>query len=522
MVKRLYRCLLLTLLITHSVVLLCAAEPTSGKPNIVYILADDLGYGDVQCLNPQRGKIKTPNLDRLAAQGMTFTDAHSGSSVCTPTRYGILTGRYAWRTRLQSGVLYGFAPPLIAPGRLTVPALLKQHGYATACVGKWHLGMTFAFSDSAPQKNKMDRLEQTVADWSAPIKGGPTACGFDTYFGISASLDMPPFVYIENDRFTQPATCTKKFLRQGPAAADFEAEDVLPTFARKACASIAARASDANAGKPFFLYLPLNAPHTPIVPSKAWQGKSGLGAYADFVMQTDAVVGDVLDTLEKCGVADNTLVIFTSDNGCSPAAETGKLEAQGHFASAQLRGYKADIWDGGHRVPFLVRWPGKVKAGSQSAQVICHTDLLATCADLLGAKLPDQAGEDSLSILPVLLGKDSQPVHEAVVHHSINGNFAIRQGSWKLEFCPGSGGWSKPRDPEAKKQGLPDIQLYDLGTGLAEVKNVQAEHPEIVERLTKLLEHYIDSGRSTPGAPQPNDVSVKLVKNNSAQAHSRK
>jgi len=489
-----------------------AAESKADKPNIVYILADDLGYGDVHCLNPQRGKIKTPNLDRLAAQGMTFTDAHSGSSVCTPTRYGVLTGRYAWRTRLQSGVLYGFAPPLIAPGRLTVPAFLKQHGYSTTCVGKWHLGMTMALDAASVQKDKIDRQEVASADWSTPIKDGPTSCGFDTYFGISASLDMPPFAYIENDRFTQPATCTKKFVREGPAAADFEAADVLPTFARKACETIAARAADAKTGKPFFLYLPLNAPHTPILPSKEWQGKSGLGDYGDFVMQTDAVVGDVLEALEKNGLAENTLVIVTSDNGCSPAADTGKLETQGHFASAQFRGYKADIWDGGHRVPFLVRWPGKVKAGSRSAQTICHTDLLATCADILGTKLPDTAGEDSASLLPVLLGKDTQPVHEAVVHHSIKGNFAIRQGRWKLELCPGSGGWSKPRDAEALKQGLPTIQLYDLDADPAEARNVQAENPETVERLTRLLERYVANGRSTPGKPQANDADAQIMK----------
>ncbi len=378
---------LFSLLTVAPLSLSLAAESKPEKPNIVYILADDLGYGDVHCLNPQRGKIKTPNLDKLAGQGMTFTDAHSGSSVCTPTRYGLLTGRLAWRTRLQSGVLYGFAPPLIAPGRLTVPAFLKQHGYTTACVGKWHLGMNLALHADSVQPGKIDRQEAATVDWSKPIQDGPTSCGFDTFFGISASLDMPPFAYIENDRFTQPATSTKKFLREGPAAADFEAVDVLPTFSRKACDTIAARAAEAKAGRPFFLYLPLNSPHTPLVPSAAWRGKSGLGDYADFVMQTDAVVGDVLEALEKSGLADNTLVIVTSDNGCSPAAGTAKLEAQGHFASAQYRGYKADIWDGGHRVPFLVRWPGKVKPGSQSAQIICHTDLLATCADILGAKL---------------------------------------------------------------------------------------------------------------------------------------
>ena len=485
------------------------------KPNIVYILADDLGYGDVQCLNPQRGKIRTPNFDKLASQGMTFTDAHSGSSVCTPTRYGVLTGRYAWRTRLQSGVLEGFSAPLIASGRLTVPAFLKQQGYSTLCVGKWHLGMNFAHSGNSEPKGSKARKAAFAVDWSKPIADGPVSCGFDTFFGISASLDMPPFVYIENDRFTQPATGTKKFVRSGPAAVDFEAVDVLPAFSHKACESIAARAADAKAGKPFFLYLPLNSPHTPLVPSKEWQGKSGLGDYGDFVMQTDAVVGEVLAALERNGLAENTLVIATSDNGCAPYIGAAELEAKGHFPSAQFRGYKADIWDGGHRVPFLVRWPGKVKAGSQSAQLVCHTDLMATCADLLGAKLPDTAGEDSVSILPALLGSDSNPIHEGVVHHSIKGRFAIRQGPWKLEFCPGSGGWAKPGDDEAKKLGLPDVQLYDVMADAGETKNVQSEHPDVVERLTKLL---VQTGRSTPGAPQKNDVPVNLWKKGGATA----
>jgi arylsulfatase A-like enzyme len=273
-------------------------------------------------------------------------------------------------------------------------------------------------------------------------------------------------------------------------------------------------AERAKSGQPFFLYLPLSSPHSPIVPSKEWQGKSGLGDYGDFVMETDWAVGEVLAALDKAGVADNTLVFFTSDNGCSPVAKVDKLEAAGHFASAQFRGYKSDIWDGGHRVPFFVRWPGKVKPGLQSKQVICHTDLIATCSEILGVKLPDNAGEDSVSLLPVLLGKDSAPVHEAVVHHSISGCFSIRQGQWKLEFCPGSGGWGKPGDAAAKKQGLSEVQLYDVSADIGETRNVQAEHRDVVERLTKLLTESISSGRSTPGPKQGNDVEIKLMKAN--------
>jgi len=459
------------------------------KPNIVYILCDDLGYGDVHCLNPSRGRIATPNIDKLAGQGMIFTDAHSSSSVCTPTRYGILTGRYNWRSRLQSGVLDGYSEPLIAADRLTVPALLKQHGYATACIGKWHLGM------KVPKKADI-----------GPIGQGPMTRGFDYYFGISASLDMPPFAFIENDRFTQAPTATKNWVRTGPAAPDFEAADALPTLARKACEYIGARAAEKQ---PFFLYLPLTSPHTPLVPTKEWQGKSGLGEYGDFVMETDGALGEVLAALDTNGVAENTLVIFTSDNGCAPYIGVDKLEKLGHFPSADLRGYKADIFDGGHRIPFIARWPGKIRPGAQSGQLISLTDLMATCAEIVGAKLPDNAGEDSVNILPALTGTADKPVREAVVHHSINGKFAIRQGNWKLELCSGSGGWSNPKDGAP---GLPPLQLYDMTRDVGEQTNLQAEHPEVVARLTKLLEEYVAEGRSTPGAPQKNDAPVDIGK----------
>ena len=468
------------------------AQPAA-KPNIVYILADDLGYGDVHCLGGARSKIATPNLDRLAGQGMIFTEAHSSSAVCTPTRYGILTGRYNWRSRLQQGVLQGYSSPLIAAGRLTVPALLKQHGYATACIGKWHLGMEIS------EKNPR-----------APIADGPTTRGFDYYFGISASLDMPPFAFIENDRFTESPTTQKKWVRKGAAAPGFEAVDVLPTLARKACEYIG---KQAQTGKPFFLYLPLSAPHTPIVPTKAWQGKSGLGAYGDFVMETDWAVGEVLAALEKNEVAGKTLVIFTSDNGCSPAARIPQLEQQGHYPSEHRRGYKADIWDGGHRIPFLARWPGKIQPGTRSGQLVCLNDLMATCAEILAVKLPDNAGEDSVSILPALLGTAGKPLHEAVVHHSINGSFAIRQGPWKLELCGDSGGWSAPKPGSAEAQRLPPTQLYDMTKDVGERVNECQAHPEVVARLTKLLEKYIADGRSTPGTPQKNDGAIVVRKN---------
>lgn len=467
------------------------------KPNIVYILADDFGYGDVQCLNPKRGKIATPHLDKLASQGMTFTDAHSGSSVCTPTRYGLLTGRYAWRTRLQAGVLDGGNDePLIAADRITVAGLLKAQGYSTACIGKWHLG--FQSKSTTTKSDKKKGMGNAGLPLGAEIIGGPVTRGFDHFWGCSNARTMSAL--IEGDRVIET----------------IEPITMLPRLGKRAVSYVQERAADAKAGKPFFLYLPLTSPHTPILPTPEWQGKSGLGAYGDFVMITDAIVGDVLTALDQAGLADNTLVFFTADNGCSPQAGTDKLEKQGHYASERLRGYKADIWDGGHRVPFFVRWPGKVKAGSQNTQLICHTDFTATCAELLSVKLPDTAAEDSVSLLPALLG-DADTFTRMVIHHSISGRFAVREGRWKLCLCPGSGGWGKPGDAEAAKQDLPTVQLYDLSTDIAETRNLSAEHPDIVTKLTKQLEACIADGRSTPGAKQTNDVEIDILKSAKAK-----
>ena len=507
------------------------SSAAADKPNIVFILCDDLGYGDVACNNPE-GKIHTPHIDRLAAEGMRFTDAHSTSSVCTPTRYSVLTGRYNWRSRLQNGVLGGLSPRLIEPGRLTVAGLLRENGYHTACIGKWHLGMNWPLKPGT--ETFQDRIEKGPEGWNVdyarPITDGPNAVGFDEYFGISASLDMVPYTFIENNRVTAVPTVDKAFplmlgknrmTRRGPGAPDFEAVNVLPTLTRKAVEYIAERTAPGAGGKPFFLYLPLASPHTPIVPSPEWQGRSGLNYYADFVMQTDACVGEVLDALEKHGARDNTLMIFTSDNGCSPQADFPALLEKGHDPSYVFRGHKADIWDGGHRVPFIVRWPGKIKADSTSEQLVGLVDFMATGADVLGIKIADDAAEDSVSFLSVLLGKANRPVREALVHHSISGKFSIRQGRWKLELCPGSGGWSSPRDPQAARQGLPSVQLYDMHEDVSEQRNVQAGHPEIVKKLTTLLERYVARGRSTPGLPQKNDASVDIWKQ-SAQPKAEK
>jgi len=487
-------CLVAASLLLSPLAALPAATPP--KPNIVYILADDLGYGDVQCFNPERGKIKTPNMDRLAGQGMSFIDMHGGASVCTPTRYGILTGRYCWRSRLQSSVMGpGDDTPLIARNRLTVPGLMRKHGYQTAAIGKWHLGFTAeSATDGKETVETGKKGKQGVKGGLAAgtkITDGPITRGFDYFLGFPEARRIS--LFIENDRVIESV----------------QPKQMLPRLTQRASQYVSERGADR---KPFFLYLALNSPHTPIVPTAEWQGKSGLGSYGDYVMETDWAVGEVLKALDAAGVADNTLVIFTSDNGCSPEADVEALEQQGHFPSWELRGYKSDIWDGGHRIPFIARWPGRIKAGSRSRQLACLTDLMATCAELVGEKLPDNAGEDSVSILPALLGADKAPLREAVVHHSINGRFAIRQDRWKLELCPGSGGWGKPGDPAATRQGAPSIQLYDMAADLGEAKNLRLEQKEVVAKLEKLLEKYVADGRSTPGAAQKNDVKVNIWK----------
>lgn len=488
------------------------------RPNIVLILCDDLGYGDVKANHPGC-RIATPHMDRIAREGVRFTDAHTPSSVCSPTRYGLLTGRYNWRTRLQSGVLGGLSPRLIEPGRETLASFLKARGYHTAAIGKWHLGMDWVKlpGQTVSELGVESPAQVRSVDYAQPIAQGPNSVGFDHYFGISASLDMVPYTYIENTRVTVLPTVDRTWplhpgydalCRNGPAAPNFEVEDVLPTLARKAAAYITAQAAT---GRPFFLYLPLNAPHTPIAPTKAWQGRSGLNLYADFVMETDWAVGEVLGALDRAGVAADTLVIFTSDNGCSPSAKIEVLQEKGHAVSGPLRGHKADAFDGGHRVPFFVRWPARVQP-AVSDQLVCLTDVFATCAEILGARLPDTAGEDSFSFLGNLTGRGTS-ARDAIVHHTITGAFAIRQGPWKLALCPGSGGWSAPRDPDARRQGLPETQLFRIGDGdLGEQHNVAAANPAVVARLTGLLEKFVADGRTTPGAPQANAVPVVLRK----------
>jgi len=500
----------------------CAQVIASSRPpNIVVILADDLGIGDVGCYNAA-SKIKTPNLDRLAVRGMRFTDAHSPSSVCTPTRYGLLTGRYAWRTRLQKGVLFGLSAPLIAPDRLTVASMLKARGYRTACFGKWHLGLGWA-----GQTTDDPQLKGGAVDYSKPLSDSPLSHGFDTFFGISGSLDMPPYTFIDNDHVTAlPSEITGEGGRKGPTAPSFKAPDVLPEISRRAIAYIADSAAAAKAGHPFFLYLPLNAPHTPIVPSGTWKHEHPLGHYACFAEQADDTVGQILAAIDAHDLADQTLVIVTSDNGYAPyvgivkdderGSGTGgvkALEALGHFPSASYRGYKSELWEGGHRVPFLARWTGTVAPGSTCTNLIGLNDLIATVAELTQTPLPACAGEDSISFLSSLRGQTGQRAN--IVLHSVNGRFAIREGQWKLVARPGSGGYSDGRRKEGGKNpldGLPPLQLYDLASDPSETKNLAEQNPERVKRMMALLEKQVADGRSTPGAPQTNDVPVRINK----------
>ncbi len=472
------------------------ADP--GPPNIVVILADDMGYGDPVSYNPE-SRVPTPNIDRLAAEGMRFTDAHSPSAVCTPTRYGLLTGRYAWRTRMTSGVLGGYSPALIEDGRMTLASLLRDHGYRTAAVGKWHLGLGSA--------------EPT--DYRAPLRPGPNDVGFDYFFGIPASLDMDPYVYVENDTVVTLPTDSVEwssprrsggegFWRGGPIAPGFRHIDVLPRLTERAAAWIE---EQKGSEQPFFLYLAFSAPHMPWLPTAEFEGRSSAGPYGDFAAQVDASIGAILNALEQAGVEEHTLVLVTSDNGAHWLES--EIEQYGHRANGSLRGQKADIWEAGHRVPFVVRWPGRIAAGSSSDETIALTDLLATAADLVDVPLPVDAGEDSYSMLPILLGEPPDaPLREATVHHSLNGMFAIRQGPWKLVLGRGSGGFTAPQSFEPAP-GEPEGQLYNLAQDPGEEVNLYAENPEIVRRLSDLLERYRESGRSAPtvGRELPDDSS---------------
>jgi arylsulfatase A len=480
-------------------------------PNIIYILADDLGYGDVTANNPQ-AKTRTPNIDRLASQGIRFTDAHSPSGVSTPTRYGILTGRYCWRSRFPIGVLNGYSQGLIESERTTVASFLKRSGYTTGVIGKWHLGLDWVqkkdalnpLNDNPPVTNKsiIKSFDPATIDFSVPPTDGPLNHGFDYSFIIPASLDMPPYCYLENDKLlTPPDGLTKgndldngsagAFWRAGLMAKDFDFGQVTPTFTQKAISFIKKQSATRQ---PFFLYLPYSSPHTPWMPSAEFNGSSKAGQYGDFVNMVDAEVGKVLQTLKELGLDDNTIVFFTSDNG--PFWRPEFIEKFDHRAAYIYRGMKADAFEGGHRIPFIVRWPGKIKPDSECSETISLTSLLATCAEITDKKLTENEGEDSHSIFPLILGNSSAyKAPEALIQQSSRGLFAVRKGDWKLITGLGSGGFSKPETIKPKA-GEADGQLFNLKDDPSETKNLYLLNPGKVEELNAILKKYQETGRS--------------------------
>ena len=493
-------------IITAAVLFLAAFTVTAADtPNVIVVLADDLGIGDISPTNTEC-KIKTPHLQKMADEGITFLDAHSSSSVCTPTRYGLLTGRYNWRSRLARGVLSGRSDHLIPADRATVAHMLKGAGYHTQMIGKWHLGWDWA------------KVGGEI-DFTKDVKNGPNINGFDGYYGHCGSLDMPPYVWVDTGKVTaQPDReegVSKRedpygWYRKGPIGADFHIEEGLPHLFDKSIAYIKERAAEAKMGKPFFLYLPLPAPHTPIVPLPPFKGASGINPYADFVMQTDHHMGQLLAALKEAGVDDNTLVIFTSDNGCSPEGKFAILKEKGHDPSAGYRGHKADIYEGGHRVPFVVRWPQGIKAGQKTSALACLTDIYSTLEDIADQPRKPSGGEDGFSLLPVFKGAATSG-RETLISHSISGCFSIRHGQWKLCLSAGSGGWSAPGEKDAKAKGLPPLQLFDLGTEKSERTNLAATNPERVSEMVRLLDKEVKNGRCTPGDTVKNDRDVTFL-----------
>jgi arylsulfatase A-like enzyme len=468
------------------------------RPNVIYILADDLGIGDVSCYN-SKGKIITPNIDQLAQEGIRFTEAHTTSAVCTPTRYGILTGRYNWRTKMKNGVLHGYDLPLIDSKRETVASFMKKQGYQTGIVGKWHLGWNWSGIEGG-EKN---------INFSKPIQNGPNSLGFNYSFCIPASLDMPPYAYVENGLCTTipKDSCVGRkgieLYRAGLEAPDFKPEEVLDKFTEKALNFIN---QNANKDKPFFLYFPLAAPHTPILPIGKFVGKSGVSPYGDFVLMVDNVVRQVVETLKTKGIYDNTLIVFASDNGFAPAGNINAQLEKGHYPSMDFRGYKTDIYEGGHHVPFIVSWGNKIQKPKISSQLLCTTDFFRTLSELTNTVLNDQTAEDSYSFLSeVTSNKTTFPKREAIIHHSSDGFFAIRKGQWKLIMCSYSGGNGKPKEASEESKSLPPIQLYDLSKDISETQNVYDKNPVVVKELTELLTQYLKNGRSTSGKNQTND-----------------
>jgi arylsulfatase A-like enzyme len=495
---------------------LCGHSLAVEKPNILLILADDLGYGDVNCYN-DRAKVPTPNLDRLAREGMRFTDAHSPATVCTPSRYSLMTGQMAFRVPNGGRVFEAVGgPSLIAPGRLTLPGMLRAQGYATACVGKWHVGLTFFDQDGQPIRGNGVEAVQRV-DFSRRIEGGPVDHGFDRFFG-TACCPTTDYLYafIEGDRVpVPPASKLDKSplpkhpyaddCRAGLIATNFPMEEIDLVFLKKSREFLEQHVRSAP-GKPFFLYHAAQAVHLPSFPADQFKGKTKAGPHGDFIHELDYVVGELLGTLDKLGVADNTLVIFTSDNGPETTAVIHMRADYGHDGARPWRGLKRDDWEGGHRVPFLVRWAGQVKPGTTSAQLTSLTDVMATVAAIIGTDLPKDAAEDSFNLLPALLGKNIGPIRPYLLEQAFSGSrtLSIRRGHWKYLDHTGSGGNRYENNPELKPFILPDTapdapgQLYNLEADPGETRNLYFDQPQIVKELKALLDQSKASGRSRP------------------------
>ena len=451
----------------------------TAAPNVVFILADDMGYGDVQALNP-KSKIPTPNIDSLAADGMTFIDAHAASGVGTPTRYALLTGRYCWRTRMKAGVLNGYSEPLVASDRPTFATVARDAGYRTGIIGKWHLGLGF-----------VKRGGEKTIDFSQPLTSTPNDYGFDYSYVIPASLDFPPYVYIKNRDVTttemvnQPAQKFPAFLRRGPRGADLVMEDCLDHLTEQAVDFVK---TESKNEKPFLLYFPLTAPHKPALPHPRFRGKSGLGPYGDFIIQVDETVGRVLKAIDEAGVREETLVIYTSDNGSYMHRRPGTdhtdddtiqaFDPSHHTANGPLRGTKADVWEAGHRVPCFARWPGVVRPKSTCEDTVCSVDFLATMSTITGTAKPDSA-QDSYSWFPFLTEQPDARRAQPVIHHSGSGMFAIRSGKWKLVLGNGSGGRQQPKGKRFERP----YALFDVSTDIGEQRDLANERPEIAKLL---------------------------------------
>jgi len=502
------------------------------KPNIVMIFADDIGYGDISSFNPH-SKIHTKNIDALAEEGMRFKDSHATSALCTPSRYGLLTGRYNWRSPLKSFVVRGDSETLIEKDRKTLPHLLKENGYRTAAVGKWHLGMDWELKDDIDYKRfsldpekiqkikdqygrdgnfdqslKTAPIEGLDIDYSKPIKFGPNDLGFEYFFGTAASLDQPPYVYIENDRFVAEPTIfyglpdvarddpsQQQSWQIGPADPEFKVENVPDDMQKKVLAILD---DYGDREEPFFLYYPTHLVHGPLVPRDDFEGKSGIGLYGDFVMQLDSYVGEITELLKEKGVFEDTIFIFTSDNGASAVAGFDDLKAQGHNPSHIFRGQKADAWEGGHREPTIVSYPRMIEPGTTSNHMVSHSDFYRTIAELLDAEIPDDAAEDSHSALSLWQGHD-KATREDVVHSAGNGGLSIRRGFWKLNLVADGGGFAALNNTNFEPN-----ELFDLRSDVSETKNVIDDHSDVVKELTDALADYVKSGRSTEGKSQKN------------------